>query len=414
MRVLEVGTLRLQECAEPASREDSEYAILSHTWSTDEVLPEDLEARNLEATTHKAGYAKIYHASEQAALSGCKYLWADTCCIDKKSSAELQEIINSMYRYYALARVCYVHLDDVTAGPGWEGQVRRSRWFTRAWTLQELVAPVDVQFFDRSWTLLGHLQDLLGLVASITTIPVSLLKHKRIPTTYSIAQRMSWAAGRQASRVEDIAYSLLGIFDVNLTMLYGEGNKAFTRLQEEIMRISTDHSIFTWWRDDDDGNAGPRGVLASSPAAFSGCGTIGRLSGLLPGAFQLTNRGLEIPLPVAEDPEYGPEAQRTLALLDCYRSGTCEKPYFALELCALPKLLNPKHARIDPTLFTGHVTDAYLVSGLRLLSTAEFQTCSAGHAAQKISLFSGREIRTMDLFAPGQPWMAPAARYTRG
>lgn len=409
MRTLCVRTFTL---IDSSKQEIPAYAILSHTWDGDnELLFEDMLPDNLPGARAKSGYSKVYRACRQAKRDGLLYLWADTCCIDKRSSAELSEVINSMFTWYSRAKVCYVYLADVAAGPAWETEFRRSRWFTRAWTLQELIAPPDVQFYDQSWKFLGHLCHLVHLVSSITTMDVRLLRHKREPATYSIGQRMSWAAKREATRPEDIAYSLLGIFDVNMTMLYGEGTKAFERLQSEIIRVSTDHSIFAWecaHRRDD---SGPRGVLATSPADFAHCGRIGRLSGLLPSPFQRTNRGLEIGLPLAKDPA-SPGA--VLAMLDCYRSGDAEKPYSALELQPLPKLLNLRNARCDPALFAAHVRDAYLVIGLRHLTETGFKEFCMGFKAEQIALFGGEDFRTMNLFTPGQPWMTPAAKYTRG
>ncbi|KAK3669966.1 hypothetical protein LTR78_010138 [Recurvomyces mirabilis] len=364
MRVLRAGTLDVIDYEEPPSQVASDYAILSHTWQDDEVLYEDVLSGRV-AT--KQGYSKIYHACKQALADDLPYLWADTCCIDKRSSAELQETINSMYRWYSLAKVCYVYLADVAAGSGWEDQLASSRWFTRAWTLQELLAPRDVHFFDQNWILLGHLKDLVKQVSSITGIDVRLLTHKRGLHTYSIAQRMSWAAKRKATRIEDIAYSLLGIFDVNITMLYGEGPKAFRRLQEEIMRNSTDHSLFAW-QPDDNQNGHPRGVLARSPAEYQHCG----------------------------------------------RLGPTNKPYYALELDHLPRLLKPRNYRIDPALFGSHARDVYLVRGLRALSLEEFKDLAPRLKTAKVALLSGDDFRTMDLLAPGQPWMTPAAKYTRG
>ncbi|KAK3654194.1 hypothetical protein LTR56_004249 [Elasticomyces elasticus] len=414
MRLLRVDTLEFEERDEPVSQALAEYAVLSHTWNYGhEVLFENMALGTKDVAA--LGYNKILSTCKQAAKDGLKYVWCDTCCLDKRSSSELQETINSMYRFYALSAICYVYLEDVEAGPDWEEQLRNCRWLTRAWCLQELIAPLKVMLYDKDWILLSSLQDAAKLVSSITGLDVRLLQHKREPGTYSVAQRMSWAANRHASRLEDVAYSLLGIFDVNLTMLYGEGPKAFRRLQEEIMRVSTDHSIFAWDRPRNGDDREPRGVLPASPADFSHCGRIGRLSGLLPGAFQLTSRGLKIPLPLANDHE---ASETVLALLDCYRSGPTERPYFALELQPLPKLLNPRNYRVDPALFAAHATDAYLVTGLRHLTEEDFKQYSDHFRAEKISLFGSEDFRTMNMFTPGNPgsktWMTPVARYTRG
>lgn len=171
-----------------------------------------------------------------------------SCCIDKRSSAELSEAINSMYRWYESAAVCYVYLADVSSAPDSEQgllEFRNSRWFTRGWTLQELLAPRNVLFFSQSWTHLGNRENLQTLISGITGIETDFLLGQDLEFA-SVAKKMSWAAYRNTSRIEDIAYCLLGIFDVNMPLLYGEGKKSFLRLQEEVYRASGDDSIFSW------------------------------------------------------------------------------------------------------------------------------------------------------------------------
>jgi len=278
--------------------------------------------------------------------------------------------------------------------------------------LQELIAPTDVFFYDTDWTPLCNLRDDYKLIASITALDVKLLQHKRDPESYSVAQRMSWAAKRRGSRIEDSAYSLLGIFDVHMTMLYGEGNNAFRRLQEEIIRVSTDHSIFAWERLSTVSDQRPRGVWASSPADFGDCNRIGRLSGLLPGHFKLTNRGLKIPLPLVNDIS-DENGETILALLDCYRSGQADKPYFALELQLLTKVLHSRNHRVDPALFAPYAIDSYLVIALRHVSEDDFKQYASRSRAEKISLFGGEDFRTI-MFTPGhlgfKTCMEPPAR----
>jgi hypothetical protein len=243
------------------------YAILSHTWGPDdeEVTFEDM----VKGTgVEKDGYKKIAHGSEQALQDGLHYFWVDTCCIDKSSSSELSESINSMYAWYKRSKVCYVYLNDVTAieNPPYvlpsdehmeEEEERRledsdfakSRWFTRGWTLQELLAPDNVEFFSKDWTYLGNLKDLLAAVLHITKIDQQALVRDRSYfelRDICVARRMSWAAKRQTSRVEDRAYCLLGIFGVQMPLLYGEGSYAFVRLQEEVLKRTDEDSILAW------------------------------------------------------------------------------------------------------------------------------------------------------------------------
>ncbi|KAF1992769.1 hypothetical protein P154DRAFT_417858, partial [Amniculicola lignicola CBS 123094] len=161
-------------------------------------------------------------------------------CIDKTSGAELTEAINLMFNYYKCAKVCFVYFADVSS-PGYD-QIGASRWFTRGWTLQELLAPPTIVYLDALWNLIPV---PVALIADITGIPVSILQGGNIDDV-SIACRMSWALSRKTSRIEDLAYCLLGIFDINMPLLYGEGMKAFTRLQEHIVQKSIDETIFLW------------------------------------------------------------------------------------------------------------------------------------------------------------------------
>lgn len=231
------------------------YAILSHRWDEEEITLQDVE-NGLGQTTK--GYKKVERCCARARADGFQYVWIDTCCIDKTSSAELSEAINSMYRWYWDAAVCYAYLADV---PTRHAVVSDSLWFSRGWTLQELIAPPTVIFLDEQWRDLGTKETLEEAISSRTLIPASVLRSG--PRGASIAQRMSWAAGRQTTRLEDQAYCLLGIFEVNMPLLYGEGERAFIRLQEEIMKISDDQSLFAWRSDHDHG-----GMLATEPAAF--------------------------------------------------------------------------------------------------------------------------------------------------
>lgn len=164
---------------------------------------------------------------------------------------------------YAEAEVCYVYLADLDGCPPlsdmdlrhggsttskryWSGLFYESRWFRRGWTLQELIAPSKLRFYDRDWNLIGDLKDLARTVSDITGIHLSMLLHTKSPTDFSVAQRMCWAAGRETTRPEDRAYSLLGLLDMSIDIRYGEGEKAFIRLQEAIIERNADQSIFAW------------------------------------------------------------------------------------------------------------------------------------------------------------------------
>ncbi|KAI9780438.1 MAG: hypothetical protein M1839_006712 [Geoglossum umbratile] len=220
-----------------------QYAILSHTWGADveEVTFEDLVKGTGES---KAGYRKIRFCGGQAAYDGLQYFWVDTCCINKSNNTELSEAINSMFHWYRNAARCYVYLSDVLSPASdsndkynqlpWESAFRKSRWFTRGWTLQELIAPVSVEFFSKDWEKLGNKKSLERHTHEITGIPVKVLQGSPL-SNFSITERMLWADKRETTREEDKAYSLLGIFDVYMPLIYGEGrDNALTRLRGEI------------------------------------------------------------------------------------------------------------------------------------------------------------------------------------
>ncbi|KAI5990884.1 heterokaryon incompatibility protein-domain-containing protein, partial [Pisolithus albus] len=224
------------------------YAILSHRWGA-EVNYEDMiglmkmEEEEREEVKQRDGYQKIVKSCEQAAKDGHKWLWIDTCCIDKRSSAELSEAINSMYRWYQNAQVCYAYLNDVgeSTFPAekdddtFSQSNGRPEWFMRGWTLQELIAPKEVIFFNKGWEPIGNKRCLAPTLQVITGIPREVLT-SGMDGSLSVAQIMSWAAGRQTTRAEDRAYSMMGLFGVHMPVLYGEGARAFQRLQLEIVR----------------------------------------------------------------------------------------------------------------------------------------------------------------------------------
>ncbi|KAM0426290.1 hypothetical protein ACHAPT_008330 [Fusarium lateritium] len=317
MRLLNAKTFQLEQFYD---QDIPLYAILSHTWTGDEVTFQEFPTLSRDDPR----LAKTVRCCSQALLDSLTYVWVDTFCIDKASSAELSEAINSMYKWYSDSRVCYVYLSDVhpedddDGGPG--RAFRESRWFTRGWTLQELLAPSLIEFFDSSWRSIGlkcaslgvpedvflmfvrqfkpFKDDLSVIISEITNIPTEFLQRKA-GMTVSVAQKMSWAAGRKTTRSEDMAYSLFGIFGINMPLLYGEGGRrAFIRLQEGIISQTHDHSIFSWGLD-----LWPThpGIFATSPADFARCGHVVP-SHARPGAprshYTVTNLGVQIQIPV--------------------------------------------------------------------------------------------------------------------
>ncbi|PMD65672.1 HET-domain-containing protein, partial [Hyaloscypha bicolor E] len=302
------------------------YAILSHCWGVEEV---EFQHINGSEWHGMCGATKIQYASSQCKKEGLRYIWIDTCCIDKSSSAELSEAINSMYGWYEGSVVCYAYLEDVgralstqtSYGPSNKDKtVEESRWFTRGWTLQELIAPAKVDFFDNQWQYLGRKEDLSPLLSRITSIPEDVLTKPENRRDCSVAKKMAWAAKRQTTRIEDVAYSLFGIFDVNMPLLYGEGRGAFTRLQEEILKETDDQSLLAW------GLVGNRnldrpmdtGVFANSPDAFLGSEDVVPFpSKPRRQPHSVTNKGVRIELPVTRNTESGFYPRCEFAILDC-------------------------------------------------------------------------------------------------
>ena len=334
-----------------------QYAILSHRWGDREVSFKEMRKGT---APHESGMAKIDNFCRLAATRGFDWAWIDTCCIDKRSSAELSEAINAMFKWYERSGQCYVHLSDVAYSPDelqlirerkddarlfedgspLSAKFRKSSWFTRGWTLQELLAPQksNVLFFDANWNVIGSLPQLASDVSEITGIEEYYMGFKQSshPTRWlasftpsaeaSVAKRMSWASRRQTSREEDMAYCLLGLFDVSMSLLYGEGAKsAFSRLQIEIMKTMDDESLFAWTS-----NQEISGMLAASPSFFADSGDISRGVQSARGPFSMTNKGVEFPVPIWHGGKEG-TACPVFVFLNCYRDGK-EKVPLALRL----------------------------------------------------------------------------------
>jgi hypothetical protein len=275
MRLLNTETLILEEFF---GENIPPYAILSHRWEAEEVSFRELNDGN---GPRLAGYPKILGLCAQAKKNSLNWAWIDTCCIDKSSSAELSEAINSMFRWYHNAYVCYAYLSDVPSSMGEvheaEGShsFNSSQWFKRGWTLQELLAPKTVRFYDRVWNLLGTRDTLQSILSKITGV-----EDFKSFETASIAQKMCWMAGRNTTKIEDIAYCMLGLFGVHMPLIYGEGEKAFYRLQLELLQTYSDESLLAWSFNDEvekDRSATlplMTGPFATSPACFRLSGSI--------------------------------------------------------------------------------------------------------------------------------------------
>ncbi|KAI0102198.1 heterokaryon incompatibility protein-domain-containing protein [Nemania sp. FL0031] len=249
MWLLNASSWEIKDFISP--KETPPYAILSHTWGEEEASFRDWQPKPGPEVRNKLGYRKIEYCCKQSIADGYGWVWIDTCCIDKSSSAELSEAINSMFQWYADAAICYAYLNDVILpANATEDDIKSllavSRWLTRGWTLQELIAPPNITFYSSDWEAFGTRLKLSATLAEIALIDESYLNGRSLNDA-SVAQRMSWASRRTTSREEDLAYCLLGIFNVNIPLIYGEKSKAFRRLQEAIIReYPEDHSLYAW------------------------------------------------------------------------------------------------------------------------------------------------------------------------
>ena len=238
MRLINVHNLQIEDFS---LKSIPPYAILSHTWDKRELRLQEWTS-SLRRRLFRKYARKIINACSLARDHRLDYVWVDTCCIDKTSSAELSEAINSMYKWYQRASVCLVHLSDLSESADFSAAFPACHWLTRGWTLQELIAPQRVLFYDAGWKLRGSKLDHSALIARCTKIPAAVLRFEQKLEAYSVKTRLAWADARLTTKPEDAAYCLLGLFDVNLSPIYGEGENAFRRLQEEIrkLHLSTD------------------------------------------------------------------------------------------------------------------------------------------------------------------------------
>ncbi|KAK4448506.1 heterokaryon incompatibility protein-domain-containing protein [Podospora aff. communis PSN243] len=424
MWLIDTATLRLRSFT---NAEGIKYAILSHTWGPEEVSFQDINAQG-DAAMSKKGSAKIVEACRIARERyQLDYAWVDTCCIDKTSSAELSEAINSMFAWYKASTVCLVFLEDENAvfcqhegRPGLVSGTREfrerlggARWFTRGWTLQELIAPSHVAFYDRYGKFFGTKQDLVEDLMEITRIDRAVLQNVDVLSEVPVARKMSWAASRQTTRIEDMAYCMLGVFDVNMALLYGEGEKAFLRLQEEIARSSNDLTLFVWKEQgfpSFGSNYTYRGIFAVSPAEFCGCHKFKVPDWTFDQdvSITLTNRGVCISNKVRVD-----ETGSTLLYLDCLESPPSK--WVAVWL----KKVGPVYFRVDPhfldeavwTPRKGSGSDdkaaGWLEEPIFIAKTAPqavLTKLSSRPTLKNVSLVYHESLRNRTVSTPGERW----------
>jgi hypothetical protein len=381
MRLINVRTLAIEQFF---GSDIPPYAILSHTWGTEEVTFQDWQ--DISLASSKSGFAKILGACEQATRSNLDYIWVDTNCIDKTSSAELSEAINSMWAWYRDASICYAYLADapdtalqVDSDGGvpvdWEDPFWQSKWFTRGWTLQELLAPQDLIFYSVNWLQLGTKKYLKDVLRLITGINFEYLDGSLPVWQASVAERMSWMSKRLTTRDEDMAYCMLGIFEINMPLLYGEGSRAFLRLQEEILKVTDDQTIFCWeWNRThvaDDWVS----ILAPCPAVFEFSSNfyptvLDNNTEVVP--YSITNVGLSIKLRFIEtaDPNF------VCGILSVNENWVGGNPH---QVCIPLQKSRIYHRLPFPTSpFSLHVAMAgkekavYITSGMRIPTTSPY------------------------------------------
>lgn len=325
------------------------YAVLSHRWGDHEVSFHELTSGA--DATRLSGFNKIRDSARQAKQLGYDYIWIDTCCIDKTSSAELSEAINSMFSWYQSAGHCIVFLPDVQGADSQD--FAQSVWFTRGWTLQELLAPSRVNFYDRDWSPIGTRESLAEVIATATRIQMDVLQGRQLHSIPA-CRKLSWASDRETTRPEDMAYSLMGILEVNMPLLYGEGTeKAFMRLQQTFISYSDDESIFAWTASEAEVEKRQLwGLLAPSPRFFqkSGSYSLPRFRAWRQGrSTESTNRGLAVSLTLS--PLKG-DASKTIFLagLNCsHTDSEVDAPSNAVTII-LQKMsdFEDQYARIRP------------------------------------------------------------------
>lgn len=327
----------------------------------------------------KPGFEKIKKTCEIARRTSHDYAWVDTCCIDKTSSAELSMSINSMYRWYQRSKVCYVFLSDFEPLPAVPMEVvnrpamvavglRGCKWFTRGWTLQELIAPLVIEFYDKEWNLLGTKEDLVMPLGDITRIEETVLRDSSRLYGISVASRMSWAAARKTTRVEDMAYCLLGIFDIYMPLLYGEGDKAFLRLQQQIASGSADKSLFAWQCAEERSYSG---LFADSPSDFAGCARLRVFRSRNPDEVAMTNLGVRLDAFISFG-KLMPIVNRVKVSLDCVKVEGNSPKWVAILLGYIENMwvrCNPfevvlSQSKIRPFEIVSRIRTRPLVSGM--------------------------------------------------
>lgn len=368
MRLLSTHTIQVDEVRTDPGSIIPSYAVLSHVHEGDELSILDIASLHgywessaggstLPVSKQKS-FEKIRRAARTARQHGHRYIWIDTCCIDHSNPADVYEAINESFSWFQEAAACYTYLADVEPTDrddpyAEKSSFRYSRWFKRAWTLPELLAPEKMEFYAQDWSHIGSKTNdkFLKLLSKASGIPADVLTGERDLDDVSISTRMQWAARRQASRTEDVGYSLLGIFGVHMNINYGEGNNAFVRLQQEILPKTHDHSLFAWFLDDEpaqihgqSGEIKMFGLLADSPVRFAKTGNLKPLTHptIAENPWGMTGKGLRAGFIIRPCTEFGYATDVFQARLNCEPMDLSTSP----PLIFLKRLWGDQFARI--------------------------------------------------------------------
>ncbi|ETN38886.1 uncharacterized protein HMPREF1541_06927 [Cyphellophora europaea CBS 101466] len=317
MRLIDTRTLELADFGNHLP--SAQYAILSHRWGDNEVTYRQymaLDKSLLRAQTPRAyssGLDKILWGCHMARRNNLRYFWIDTCCINKNNEddqTELSASVMSMWKWYHEAAICYIFLATITLSAAeverdpnafmeWHHSKdsedrdygRPAEYFRRGWTLQELLAPRRAIFFNATWSFIGSRLQLVDQIYNATNIAKQYINSNEGIRLASIAARLSWAGGRETTREEDRVYSLIGLFDINMDIRYGEGyERAFYRLQKEIVENDPSEDIFAWTSD----KLAKSGLLAPDIDCFANSGDIDRIWTQDKEPHQLTSKGLRL------------------------------------------------------------------------------------------------------------------------
>lgn len=289
MLLLHTASLELCEFGSDAPP----YGTFSARWEDDTLGHEDLPSPQ---TAHqRPAFQALQRACSECQNHGLQWLWNDAVCINRRSIDALSKTLNSLAEIYRKSRLCIVYLHDLFDTEASHFDVERGlsscSWIKHVWMLPQLIFSTVLQFYDAQWMHIGSKRQLSAELSRITAIEEGVLDGSESLEDYPNCVKMSWAAGLSAEAIEDVAYSLLAVFNVNMTIRYGEGMESFLRLQEEILKNTDDYSLLAWQPIP---NQSYRGLLAHSPLEYSHFKNKSKESPSLRGQLKIQSDGLYI------------------------------------------------------------------------------------------------------------------------